>query len=349
MVISGITYSPYHLKLKTPLLNSKNIISSRNGYIIQIFDAEGNTGIGEAAPLPEFGSENMDECLKAIYRFISEYTEELHSIEDITSVLSGYTGTPAARHGIEQALLNLFSAATGVSLPELLNTHFNSLIKINSLIGFLEPDVCAFLASKMAGEGYDTIKMKAGRQHFQHDIEAVKAVREAVGSKINIRLDINGKWEYREALKNIEVLSKFCPEYIEQPVTSKDDLIKLASVSIVKIAADESVRDVSETLEIIDRNQIDVLVLKPMMLGGIIDTTRVIRAAEKNNIMTVISSSFETSVGLRSCLLLAGMVKEKYAHGLSTLDYFITDLYKSPFIIEKGTISIKENFLLSVM
>lgn len=347
MIISGFTYIPYKLQLKKPFTNSKGTVSSRSGYLIEIRDFNGNSGIGDAAPLPEFGSEDMDTARKAILRFASEYPDEINEVNDITKSLQSYYVTPAARHGIEQALLNLMSAGKKETIPELLDRGINTEVKVNSLIGFVTPDQAANMASVMVKQGFDTIKIKAGRQDFQNDLDVVAAVRNNIGDKINLRIDANARWEYDEAVRNLRLLEKYNPEYVEQPVISKEDLIRLAFATDIKIAADESVRTIPELNRYIINKYAHVLIIKPMMIGSIIETADIIKKAAEYNIKTVISTSFESSVGFRSCLLLASFVKEDYAHGLSTLDFFTNDVYPNPFTIQLGKIKIEDGAAFS--
>ena len=54
-----LTFSPYTLKLKKPFVTSKKEIRQRNGFILKLYDDEGNEGIGDCCPFPEFGSETL--------------------------------------------------------------------------------------------------------------------------------------------------------------------------------------------------------------------------------------------------------------------------------------------------
>lgn len=347
MVISGVTYFPYMLTLKTPFSNSGMIIKSRSGYIIEITDNEGNTGTGEAAPFPESGSENLETARGCIHRIIAECPEEINSIDDIYQATAKYNDCPSARFCFEQALLNLLSASTNTSLYQLFNQSFNPVISVNALIGLLDHDEALESAREIISRGFSTIKVKAGRKSVIEDIKVITSISKAAGHNTKIRIDVNGAWDYTEAVNNVQEL-EFCnPEYIEQPVYSTADLIKIASDSRISIAADESIRNINDAKEFIAKKYCPVLVLKPMMLGSIIETAEIIRKAEANNIKTIISSSFESSIGFRALVFIASIVKEHYAHGLSTMDLFESDLYDNPFTVHQGRIKLDDPFMVS--
>ena len=52
-------------------------------------------------------------------------------------------------------------------------------------------------------DGFDTIKTKVGTS-FAEDIARVKAIREAVGDDIKIRVDANQAWTAKEAVRLIK-------------------------------------------------------------------------------------------------------------------------------------------------
>jgi O-succinylbenzoate synthase len=82
------------------------------------------------------------------------------------------------------------------------------------------------------------------------------------------------------------------------------------------------------------------LILKPMMLGGIINTMKIVDMAKKNKIKTVITSSFESAVGRSFAILAASFLKDETAHGLGTAEYFEKDLVEDPYTVKDGIISL---------
>ena len=64
-----LTYVPYSTKLKKPFRASGLIITERNGFILFLKSESKSIGIGEAAPLAEFGSESYKETERALENF----------------------------------------------------------------------------------------------------------------------------------------------------------------------------------------------------------------------------------------------------------------------------------------
>lgn len=338
-----LTYSPYDLKLKSTYETAHGKIEDRKGFIISIKNSSGTEGLGDIAPFPEIGSETVEEAERTLKNIKLDLNIDLTNIrESFNELLSDYDSMPSLRHGIEQALLNLICNEKNVTIDKFLTLNLEKKININAAIGFLNKEETIRKAKILVESGFKTLKIKAGRDNFGEDYNSVKAVREEFSNNIKLRIDANGKWDLENAIKNLKRLDKFNLEYAEQPVNSLDEFTKLKSETSVPLAADESIRTKKDAEEIIKKNTVDYLMLKPMIIGGLLQTLEIIEMAEKNNIIPVITSSFESAIGKTNAVIAAATVKKKIAHGLALNDYFKTDLITDPFPVKDGKISLSE-------
>ncbi len=336
-----LKYFPYTLELSENLLTSKAAINNRKGFIIKL-NSGGKTGYGESAPFREFGSESFEEDEKALGNFKFNLKLAVNNfIESLDESLKEISSLPALRHGFEQALLNLFCSKTNISLNEILNVSSQKEICVNAVIGFLTPDESARKTLSLVKEGFTTIKIKAGRNKFNDDLECIKSISNAAGAETKLRIDVNGKWKAAEAINNLKQLENLNIEYVEQPVNKLIEFKKVSFASKIPLAVDESIRTYEDAISFIESSAVKALVIKPMMLGGIITTLKIIEAAEKKNIKVIISSSFESSLGKSLAIFAASTVKEKTAHGLDTSRFLKKDLYPDPYPVVKGKISLK--------
>jgi len=317
-------YTPYSLKLKIPFSTAKNIITERNGFILEIKDENGLIGKGDSAPFPEFGSESIEK----IESFLSIFRDEIEIDENnffnsIHSELKFLGTLPTLRHAIEQAILDIFLQRKNQSIFALLGIDHSKIIDVNAAIGFLSSPEASKKAISLVESGFKTLKIKCGRENFKEDFEIISAIRKTVGDEINIRIDINGKWNLRHALKNIYELEPFNLEYIEQPVNSLDDFSILINHSSIPLAADESIRSISDAQHFITAKCVSIFILKPMLIGGI---------------DCVITSSFESVVGRNNAVIAAAMTKNNFAHGLGTAEFFENDLFDNIYPVKEGKI-----------
>ena len=120
--------------------------------------------------------------------------------------------------------------------------------------------------------GFKTVKCKVG-QGLEEDAAACKAVREAIGSSHTLRVDANMGWStYEEAAANIEALSEYDLELVEQPLPRHqyDDLAKLRERTAVPIMVDESLWDPAECAVVIQAGAADVANVYIAESGGVL-------------------------------------------------------------------------------
>ena len=181
--------------------------------------------------------------------------------------------------------------------------------------------------------GVDTVKIKVGTG-IQEDLVRIAVVRKHL-PKAKIRIDVNGSWSVKEAALNVNAIYEVTGdllEYVEQPVTSLDELKQLKEdMSVdVKIAGDEVLRKAKDPFAISLYGAIDILMLKVSPLGGI---KRAMDLASHHKLPVVISSALESAVGNSYGLALAARVPNlDYACGLGTSALFKQDVSDIPIV-----------------
>ena len=337
----GLTYLPYSLKFRKPFETANKTFTERKGFIITIKDSEKIKGVGDAAPLPEFGSESFEDDKKFLKEFKMNLKIDLNNFEDsLLENLAHIEKHPSLRHGFEQAFLNYVCSKTNISLNELLNRESSKYINVNGVIGFNSIEDTLIIAKDLLKAGYKTLKIKVGRERFEDDYRTLKEIRNIAGPGINLRIDANSKWNFESAKNNLKELEKFNIEYCEQPVSKSINFIRLREQTSIPLAADESIHSAQDADNFITSKAVSVLILKPMMLGGIISTMKIADRAKKGKIKVVISSSFESAIGRSFAILAATFLKDETAHGLGTAQLFEKDLVEDPYPVKNGAISL---------
>lgn len=336
MIIQEFSFYPFSIKLKTPFKNASFIIDSRNGFIIKIADENNFVGFGEVAPLPGFSVETFEqieiELNKLYYSIIGKAAKKVEF--DLSSELSAISHLPSLLFGVEQAIISLLIKRG--ELDSILSK--DKTIAVAGLVGINPKEEVLKNVDDLLADDYKTIKIKLGNNSVEDDINLVKEICKRVDDSIKIRLDINGKWSYPQAEFAVNNLPIDKIEFIEQPVNNINEIVMLSDFSPIPIAVDESVNNTNEARNLIERSNIKIIVLKPSILGSIIQTIVLIKLAENNGKKIIISSAFESVVGRSALVLLASIVNDKVAHGLNTAKYFESDLGKDPYSIFNGVI-----------
>ncbi|MBU6144217.1 MAG: o-succinylbenzoate synthase [Acidobacteria bacterium] len=192
---------------------------------------------------------------------------------------------------------------------------------------------------------FEVVKIKVAEkgQNIEDDFRRITRTNQLY-PEARIRLDANGAYTMDQALQMAHFLvDKELPiEYLEQPVKTIADMaelkLALAKFSELKIAADESVRKVSDPLAVAQANAADILVLKAAPLGGV---TNSIRIAKEAGLPVVVSSALETSVGLSMGAYLASELGSPYASGLGTAALLADDVTNQPLNPLSGVLGVR--------
>ncbi len=238
------------------------------------------------------------------------------------SPLPGYPCDPVrARAAAEEAACGTWPAAVRDTIP------------VNAIVPAVDPDEAAALAS-----GHTTVKVKVGDPG---DVDRVAAVRAAIGPHGAIRVDANGAWDVDTALTTIARLARYDLELVEQPVASMDDLaaVRRRMTTAIPIAADECVRSVDDARRLRRLDAADVIVLKVQPLGGVAAALRIAEAAD---LPALVSSMFESSVGLAAGVALAAALPDlPYACGLGSAALLAADVVADPLLPVDGWLPVR--------
>jgi O-succinylbenzoate synthase len=224
-------------------------------------------------------------------------------------------------------------------LPELRRDR----IAVNATLPAVSPDLVERVLSNF-GE-FSTVKIKVAEsgQRLQDDLDRIFTVRKLY-PEAKIRLDANGCYDIETAtlLANAMYENGVPLDYLEQPVATIAEMaeLKLQVNRVgIKIAADESVRKVSDPLAVAQANAADILVLKAAPLGGI---KRALEIAAEAELPVVISSALDSSVGLSMGAYLAAAIPDlKFDCGLATSALLAGDVTREPLRAEKGFIDVR--------
>jgi o-succinylbenzoate synthase len=312
---SSVELRPYRLQLLRPLRTAHGLREFREGIEVLVHVGAW-IGHGDAAPLPEMGTETLEECLR-----------ELRAAR-----LDALPRTPAARCALEQALLDIEAQQAGVPLARLLAPQAPLEVPASALLAAGSMAELAREAQRAAAEGYGTVKLKVG---FDDDYARAAVVRDAVGPEVKLRLDANGAWTAEEALCRLRELAPLGIELCEQPTP---DLAGLEGCP-VPLAADEMLAADAEGA--LDRAR--TLVLKPMLLGGLSATLELARRAHVRGLSVIVTTSLEGPVGRAGAAHLAAAalaLGPQPAAGIATGRLFAEG--PDPFAPRQGVVHIPD-------
>jgi o-succinylbenzoate synthase len=312
---------PYSLPLSAPLATADGTIQSRDGYLVRI-EVDGERGVGEAAPLPGW-TESLENCREALEAARDRATEA-----GIDAALESLDPgeTPAARHGLGLALADARARSEGEPLYRYLGAgEQTGHVPVNATIGDGSVAQTRAAAERAVEDGFRTLKVKVGARDVGSDLERLRAVRGACPDA-QLRIDANGAWDAQAARKAIRAGVVQRLTYVEQPLPA-EDLSGHAALrgNGVGIALDESVVDRGLDA-VLEAGAADVVVLKPMALGGPARTLAAAERAREAGVEPVVTTTIDGAIARAGAVHVAAAIPDRPACGLATGDRFERDL-----------------------
>jgi O-succinylbenzoate synthase len=199
-------------------------------------------------------------------------------------------------------------------------------------------------AGRLRDEGYRAVKLKVGRQDVAQDIELVQELRGVLRGHASLRLDANRAWDLETALTFARGVANQGIEYIEEPITVPLDLPEFVQRSGLPVALDESLAQVPETRGCLkDKDWAKAVILKPTLLGGVARCEQLAYEALEFGIKPVVSSCFESGLGLCALAHLASAITaEDIPAGLDTYDWLAEDVLQTRFHVQDGALDIQD-------
>ena len=345
MKIVGIDIYQYYLPLNFPLYVRGKKLDKREGLLIHFQSDQKAEGFGEIAPLPGVNHESVEEARQQIQRFKLHLLNQMipHHIEKLNGKFSTWLDPfnlkPSVRCGIEMAVLNLMANAHQMSLSQLLSSSSHDHICLNGLVEGSQEEV-EHQVTQLMKDGFTAIKLKVGG-HVDDDIKKIKTVNQIIDGRAILHLDANQQWDFDQAIEFGKKIGPATTDYIEEPFRDLSRIPEFFQETLIPVALDESIthKDFDEIKSI---EGVDFLILKPTVLGGIEKTWNLMNEAKKFGLETIISSSFESSVGILTLAQLAGTSSHHNMAGLDTLKYFQKNLLKDELITQKGKIYLAD-------
>jgi L-Ala-D/L-Glu epimerase len=182
--------------------------------------------------------------------------------------------------GIDMALWDICGKSSGLPLYKLLGGRVRDTVNYFYYLSRGTPSEIAMQCREGIGRGYSVFYLKVGLD-IEAELQMVEALREAGGPKAKIRLDANGAWKVKEALKNIERFEKYQIDFVEQPVVQDpaQNMYEVRSICSVAICQNEGLWTAEDAYRNIVGRTADVYSFSPYWVGSLLMFQRLAEVA----------------------------------------------------------------------
>lgn len=324
---SSIT--PYKLIFKKPSGTSRGILTSKEIWLLKLWDEESPEvfGLGECPLFRGLSAEDRpgyEDVLKSITPHLPPLPELLERLRDFPSIL----------FGVETALADLKNGGKRLIYPSAFSEGKSS-IRINGLIWMGSKAEMQGQIREKIELGFSCIKLKIGAIDFDAELDLLKAIRQEFDAKtIELRVDANGAFSPANALQKLETLSKLSIHSIEQPIKSGQwqAMAQLCANTPLPIALDEEligINDFAQKKLLLETIQPRYIILKPSLHGGFAGSEEWIQLANEQHIDWWATSALESNIGLNAIAQWCAIQNSNLPQGLGTGQLY-TNNFESP-------------------
>nr|WP_314462115.1 dipeptide epimerase [uncultured Clostridium sp.] len=310
MKIVKIETAEVNIPLVTPFKTALRTVETVNDIVVRITADDGQTGYGEAPPTAVITGETKGSVRCAIEEFIAPglIGMEIENLDGIMRILhKSMVKNTSAKAAVDMAVYDLFAKSCGKPLYKVLGGSKGE-IETDLTISVNETEEMVRDSLSAIQQGFGILKIKVGKEG-QRDVERIKAIRQAVGPDIKLRIDANQGWTAKDAVRIIRKLEDMGidMDLVEQPVNAHDfEGMKLVTSQVqTPILADESVFSAMDAIHIIKERAADLINIKLMKTGGIYEALKVCAIAECYEVECMIGCMLESKIAVSAAAHLA--------------------------------------------
>jgi L-alanine-DL-glutamate epimerase-like enolase superfamily enzyme len=222
---------------------------------------------------------------------------------------------PQAVAAVDLALWDLTGRRRGSPVWRLLDAASADPVPVNHSLRASDRAGAAREAARARELGFSCLKAKVG---LGDDAGRLAAVRAAAGPEMALRLDANGAWSVDQAQAALRALQPLGVELCEEPVHGLDEIARLAELTPVPLALDES----AVAPGALDRRRCLAVCLKVSRCGGITGMVRAAITARAAGYEVYLASTLDGPLGIAGALHAAAAIAPDRPCGLATLGLF---------------------------
>jgi galactonate dehydratase len=349
-VITNVVFS------STP---ESGFVGGKNWILVKIETDEGISGWGESYCVPD-----RDLSIEQMIKEIGVYLEgkDPFHIKHFTQMVyndfaarRGSLELYCAVSGIEQAMWDIVGKSLKVPVYNLLGGPLREKIRVYAngwSSTARSPEEMARMAVETVNKGFTALKfdpfpgrwrLYIPKEHERIAAENVRAVREAVGSEIDLLIEVHRRLAPMHAVRFARMIEKYDLFWFEEPVPAEniDALAEVRRNVSIPVVTGETLYTKAPFCEVFKKQAADIINPDVCNCGGILELKEIATLADPNYVAVSPHNYNSTTMALAATL-----------HASATMPNFIITEYfinfaelgntisKNPFKVEDGYIKI---------
>jgi muconate cycloisomerase len=280
-------------------------VAAQSCVIVEVRLANGAEGVGESATLggPRWGEESVEAIKANIDAHLAPALLGLPADRfEAAGVRMDATAkrNSAAKTAIETALFDAVGRTLGVPAALLLGGVVRDSFRVLWTLASGDPGQEVEEAeAKLAARLHDTFKVKVGALPPEADLARLRRIAGALVGRAHLVVDVNQAWDEATAARCLPALDELGVRLVEQPLPAWNlgGMARLRARSAVPLMADECVYSAHDMLAVARAAAADVVSLKLVKHGGLLNLRRVAAVAEAAGVGLYGGCLLEGSIG----------------------------------------------------
>lgn len=293
-------------------------VTAQSYVIVELRLANGLEGIGEAATLggPRWSEESVESIKAAIDHYLAPALigQPADRFEAAGARMDAAAKrNTAAKAAIETALVDAVGRSLGVPAALLLGGVVRDRFPVLWTLASGDPgQEIEEAEGKLAARLHRSFKVKIGAQDPAADLARLRRLAGALGDRADLIVDANQAWDETTAIRCLPVLGDLGIRLVEQPLPAWNvaGMARLKARTDVPLMADECVFSAHDMLAVAQAAAADVVSLKLVKHGGLLNTRKVAAVAEAAGIGLYGGCLLESSIGAAAHLQAFATLRE---------------------------------------
>ncbi|MFD7599716.1 mandelate racemase/muconate lactonizing enzyme family protein [Streptomyces mirabilis] len=353
MKITAVEAVPFAIPYRKPLKFASGEAHTADHVLVRVRTDWGLTGTAEAPPRPYTYGETQESIIAVIDKIFTPQILGLSALEReaVHARLERTVGNPTAKAAIDMALWDILGQAAKMPVSGLLGGYTDRM-RVSHMVGFAPaPDMVAEAERIRDTYGITTFKVKVGRRPYTDDVEACRALREALGPDTELYIDGNRGWTASESARALREMADLGLTFAEELCPADDVLGRrwLVAQSTIPFIADESATRAAEVTRELLGGSATAISIKTARTG-FTASQRVLHECEGLGVEVVMGNQIDGQIGTLCSVAFgaAHQTSARYAGELSNFLDMTDDLLTEPLTIENGTLRIREGAGLGI-
>ena len=331
------------------------IVPPANEILVRIYTDEGIDGFGLATSYTP-----IDFAVKAFKSGIGDLIigEDPLAPERVYKKLFALTTSRmASEKGWSREAVIRISSAIDIALWDIVGKAAN--LPLYRIFGGFRSEVPAYVTcayyrdgkddaelrdevQKLVEQGHTGFKAKVGGLPLERDIERMALIREIIGDKKDLMIDVNRAWDLETAIRGAQLLEPLNPRWLEEPVRWEDDrraMKLLSNKTRIPLSGGESEVTSYGCRAMIEEQAIQILQFDCTMFGGFTEGRKMAGLCELNHVQVAphhdcFIHAHIVAGSPAGCIVEAFTDPER--------DPLQAELFEDPPVIKNGMMTLKE-------